>query len=114
GEFVLQNVYMSDNGGVTFQAGTDRTVLDAGANALVAGTSSAAALFNALPTDPNSGAQFDWTPAAGSPIRAGGMATLSAAVAQRAGTFVTGTAYVGAADPAGAKWWQGWTSYADN
>ena len=114
GEFLLQHVYMSDNGGVTFQAGTDRTALDAGANAIVAGTAAAAALFNALPTDPNSGAQFDWTPAAGSPIRTGGMATLSAAVAQRAGAFVTGSAYVGAADPAGAKWWQNWTSYADN
>ena len=22
--------------------------------------------------------------------------------------------YFGAADPAGAKWWQGWTSYAQN
>jgi len=24
------------------------------------------------------------------------------------------TTYLGAADPAGTKWWQGWTNYAAN
>jgi hypothetical protein len=29
------------------------------------------------------------------------------------GTWAT-TTYIGAADPAGAKWWQGWTAYTIN
>ena len=40
--------------------------------------------------------------------------SLGGAIATKAGTFVTGTAYRGAADPAGPKWWQGWTNYATN
>ena len=32
----------------------------------------------------------------------------------KAGSFVTGTSYVGAAAPGGAKWWTGWTAYARN
>jgi hypothetical protein len=57
---------------------------------------------------------FDWTPAAGSPA-----ASITGAIAIPAGytgSFFGGTltpgAYFGAADPAGAKWWDGWTSYA--
>ena len=30
------------------------------------------------------------------------------------GGFVTGTSFRGAADPSAAKWWQGWTNYAEN
>jgi hypothetical protein len=71
-------------------------------------------IFNALPADPSAGAQFDWTPAANSPARSGGMAAFTGAIAARAGSFVTGTAYRGAVDPNGAKWWENWTSYADN
>ncbi|HSJ15076.1 MAG TPA: fibronectin type III domain-containing protein [Longimicrobiales bacterium] len=114
GELVLQNVYLTDNGGITFQTGTDRTVLDLAANSLVAGAVGSASLFNSLPTDPSSEAQFDWLPAVGSPIRTGGMNAFAGALAARAGTFVTPTAYVGAADPDGARWWEGWTNYADN
>jgi hypothetical protein len=54
---------------------------------------------------------FDWTPAAGAPITSGGLSTFTGKMATKAGTTVTGTAYVGAADPAGAKWWSGWTVY---
>jgi hypothetical protein len=42
------------------------------------------------------------------------MDTFSASIAARAGTFITPTAYRGAADPDGPKWWEGWTIYADN
>jgi hypothetical protein len=42
------------------------------------------------------------------------MAAFTGAIAAKAGTFVTATSFRGAADPNGAKWWEGWTSYADN
>jgi hypothetical protein len=59
-------------------------------------------------------ASFDWTPTAASPAAGGGLATFTGALLTKAGTAVTGTSYRGAADPAGPKWWQGWTNYARN
>lgn len=69
--------------------------------------------FVALPADTNntSAASFDWTPSATSASRNGGLATFTGTLAARAGAAVTGTAYMGAADPNGPKWWQGWTTY---
>ncbi|MFL5521870.1 MAG: fibronectin type III domain-containing protein [Gemmatimonadales bacterium] len=74
----------------------------------------AASLLTALPTSPTDAAAFDWTPLAGSAATTGGLATFSGNILAKAGAFVTPTTYVGAADPAGAKWWQGWTNYAAN
>ena len=85
------------------------------------GIASTTTLFNALPavnTTPTI-ATIDWTPAAGSALRAGGLTTFPTRLAARttpaffAGTL-TGTAYLGAADVTGTKWWQGWTAYARN
>ncbi len=59
-------------------------------------------------------ASFDWTPAAGSPAATGGLTAFTGNMATATGTFVQGTAYRGAAAPAGAKWWTGWTTYARN
>jgi hypothetical protein len=42
------------------------------------------------------------------------MATFSGKIATKAGTFVTATSYLGAAQPGGAKWWTGWTTYVRN
>ncbi len=91
--------------------------LDLAANALVDGTATTASLFTAFPTSisgTTTAAAFDWTPASGAPITAGGLTTFTGKLATAAGTTVTGTAYLGAADPSGAKWWQGWTVYARN
>ncbi len=74
----------------------------------------ASSQFTLLPIDPNTADNFDWTPPAGVAATTGGLATFTGNIATKAGTFVTGTAYVGAADPAGAKWWQGWTNYGDS
>ena len=87
---------------------------DTTANNVVSVAGSAASLFNLLPTDPTSAAQFDWAPPAGAPQRTGGMASFPANIAAKAGSFITPTTYRGAADPAGPKWWEGWTVYADN
>ena len=99
------------------------TLLDASTNVTVDLTgrsvnyqagAAATSLFTALPAAPTAASQFDWTPPAASLPTTGGLATFTGAMATKAGTFVTGTAYLGAADPGGAKWWAGWTSYAPN
>jgi hypothetical protein len=117
----LRNIYFTDNAAV-FQAGTGtgesaQFSLDLGANALQVGTTATASLFTSLPTNTQNAtaADFDWTPAAGSPIATGGLTDFSglpAALQQAAGSFVTPTAYRGAVDPNGPKWWEGWTYYA--
>ena len=61
---------------------------------------------------------LDWTPKAGSPATTGGSAFVPPLFGGRTGGYFGGsmqqTTYVGAADPAGAKWWQGWTAYNIN
>ncbi|HEU5219017.1 MAG TPA: fibronectin type III domain-containing protein [Gemmatimonadales bacterium] len=67
------------------------------------------------PTAPATAADFDWSLSATSVARAGGLTTFTGDLQTRAGTFVTGTAYRGAADPnATTKWWEGWTAYTRN
>jgi len=51
---------------------------------------------------------------AGSVIAGGGMTTFTGKLATKAGSFITGTSYLGAVAPGGAKWWAGWTAYARN
>ena len=116
GDLLLNNIYVTQNG-PTFQAPSGSTVqgtVDIAANAIQEGAAAVASLFTSMPTPPTSVTQLDWTPPANSPIATGGLTTFPAALAQRAGTFITPTAFRGAANPAGPKWWQGWTNYADN
>ena len=116
----IRNIYFTEINNTLFQAGGGSTVqnsLDAGGNNLTNGTATAVSLFTKLPAQgvaPAGVGDFDWTPAAGAPITTGGLATFSGKMATKAGTTVPGTAYVGAADPAGAKWWSGWTVYFRN
>ena len=85
------------------------------ASNIVEATGTAASLFLSL-TPPS----LDWTPSATSAARTGGLATFTGTVATRiSGLFngtgaITGTSYVGAADPSGPKWWAGWTVYVTN
>ena len=75
----------------------------------VQSTDPAASLFTSL-TAPG----LDWTPPAGSNAESG--AGTVAIPTEFTGNFFGGTmpntTYFGAADPAGAKWWEGWTNYA--
>jgi hypothetical protein len=117
GDLVLRSVLFAENGAM-FEpdnpgSSTRHFSVDATANALEQAQGNAASLFAALPASPAPGA-FDWTPSAASPARTGGLTTFPAQVAAKAGSFVTATAYRGAADPNGAKWWEGWTTYARN
>jgi hypothetical protein len=57
---------------------------------------------------------LDWTPKTGSPANTGGATVPAARVAGYFGGTWANTAYLGAADPAGTKWWQGWTAYNIN
>ena len=85
------------------------TVFAADNHVQAAGT--AAALFTSLtPTS------LDWTPAGASPAAAGaGVVVIpSDYTATFFGGTLTNTTYFGAADPAGEKWWEGWTNYATN
>ncbi|HEY7233693.1 MAG TPA: fibronectin type III domain-containing protein [Gemmatimonadaceae bacterium] len=120
-DFQVRNDYFTELGGPLFQANTATPAtqfeFDAAGNSLTLATVAATTLFAAIPAAgavPSGVSAFDWTPAASSPITTGGMSTFSGKIATKAGTFVTGTSYVGAADPAGAKWWAGWTVYARN
>lgn len=115
GDLQLKNLLLTDNG-VAFQPQTGSVIqgaVDLTANAIESQTGTAPSLFAGLPATP-SVATLDWQPSAGSPARTGGMSTFAGALAAKAGTFVTATAYRGAAGPDGVKWWQGWTNYAEN
>ncbi len=57
---------------------------------------------------------LDWTPKAGSPATTGGQTLAAGRVVGFFGGTWVNTTYRGAADPNGAKWWQGWTAYNIN
>ena len=91
--------------------------LDLPANNLTLSAATAASLFTAIPAvgaAPASINEFDFSPAANSPIATAGLSTFTGAIATKAGTVVTATPYVGGVAPGGPKWWQGWTAYARN
>ena len=118
GSLLIRNLYLAENG-PTFQAASGSTVqgtVDITANSIeVAGSgTTASSIFSSLPAAPASAANLDWALAANAAPRTGGTGAFSGALATQAGSFVTGTGYRGAADPAGVKWWAGWTNYARN
>lgn len=116
GELQLSNLLLSEVG-ATFQAASGSNVqfeVDPVANNIETTATTTAGLFTAFAEQPTSASQLDWSPAAASPAATGGLSTFTGAIATKAGAAVTATAYRGAADPAGPKWWQNWTIYADN
>ena len=113
----MRNVLFADVPKVFQDSAAIQNLLDLTANSLTLSTATAASLFTAIPAvgaTPTGLSAFDFSPATGSPIATGGLSTFTGASATKAGTFVTGTAYLGAAAPGGAKWWTGWTAYARN
>jgi hypothetical protein len=121
-EAILRNVYIVETGSTgganapVFEAGSGRFTIDATANSLVdaAGTVTAAQTFTALPVTPTDAASLDWSLPAGNAAATGGSGAFTGAMLTKGGTFVVGTSYRGAHDPAGTKWWTGWTMYARN
>jgi hypothetical protein len=114
-ELIVNNIHVADVG-ATFQTGGSSVqgTLPLAPNNIVEGAEAASALFVALPTNPTDASQINFTPANGASIATGGTGAFAGDLATKAGTFVTGTAYRGAGDPAGPTWWSGWTFYADN
>jgi hypothetical protein len=118
-DLAVKNVLIVESA-AAFQTGGSSTqnTLDLAGNAITSNTSATtASLFTAFPTTVDAtttAAAFDWTPGGASPAGSGGLATFTGKLATAAGTAVTGTAYLGAAQPGGTKWWQGWTTYARN
>lgn len=118
-DLAVRNTYFT-NVGTMFQAtsGTTlRNAFDLAGNTLTQGTAETAGLFTAFPatvSGTTTAAAFDWTPVATSPIAAGGLPTFTGKLSAAAGTVVAGTSFVGAANPAGPKWWQAWTVYFRN
>lgn len=114
----VRNVFFAETNNLVFQAASaTQNVLDLTANNLTLSTATAASLFTTIPavgSAPSGLSAFDFSPATGSPIATGGLATFTGAIATKAGTFATGTSYLGAVAPGGTKWWQGWTTYARN
>lgn len=114
GELIVQNVLVAADNAAVFQSG--QLTVDAVANQIIQVTQNTAALFTAAPIAPANAAALDFTPPAGSPATIGGLATFTGAVATKAGSFVAGTTFRGAAPPSGAdvRWWAGWTNFANN
>lgn len=113
-DLVVKNI-LTVEAPITFQTGTGQNALDLAGNAIVADAGTLATQFLAFPatvTNATTAAAFDWTPSGTSAAASGGLAAFSGKMATAAGTVVTGTAYRGAANPAGPKWWAGWTIYA--
>ncbi|HEV8599535.1 MAG TPA: fibronectin type III domain-containing protein [Gemmatimonadales bacterium] len=87
-------------------------------NVVFEAATTAASLFTKLPAQPagpTAVADFDWSLSTLAAARTGGLTTFTGDLLTRAGSFVTGTVYRGAADPAAtSKWWEGWTAYHRN
>jgi hypothetical protein len=89
----------------------------AGNSVIFEQATTAASVFTKMPAQPAGPAatgDLDWSLTAAAAARTGGLSTFTGDLLTRAGAFVTGTAYRGAWDPAGIKWWEGWTSYSRN
>ncbi|HEX7981459.1 MAG TPA: hypothetical protein VF461_22805 [Gemmatimonadaceae bacterium] len=115
----LKNIFFAEVNGKLFQpVSASQFELDSTANSLKLSTATAASIFTTIPavgTAPTDISSFDFTPVAASPIATGGLNAFAGAIATKAGTFVTPTAYQGAVAPGGAdKWWAGWTTYSRN
>ncbi|HEX8904866.1 MAG TPA: fibronectin type III domain-containing protein [Longimicrobiaceae bacterium] len=122
---MVRNVLLVDNGN-TFEVNSAACAICLTQNLNnpaydITTTTGVTALFAGLPSQPNAptAGTLDWTPAAGSALATGGMASftgtpIAGRVTNYFGGTLTATAYRGAADPAGPKWWQGWTVYYRN
>jgi hypothetical protein len=116
---MVRNVILAENGSNFEAAGTNYgSCLDDPANEIrsLTDAGSAAGLFTSL--DP---ASLDFTPSAGSAAASGGLETFPSVIGNRtkgifgeAANDMSATSYVGAVDPAGPKWFQGWTTYDAN
>lgn len=111
----IRNVLVVQSPSIFTTASSGFVLTDSVARNIVRdGAATTASLFTTFTMPAASAASLDWTPPAGSLAASGGLTVFSGNMATAAGTVVLGTAYRGAAAPAGTKWWAGWTAYAIN
>ena len=115
GVFDARNILVVQSPSIFTTASSGFVLTDSVARNIVRdGAATTASLFTTFTQPATAAASFDWTPPAGSLAAGGGLTAFSGNMATAAGTFVTGTAFRGAAAPGGTKWWAGWTNYATN
>jgi hypothetical protein len=115
GVFDMRNVLVLESPSIFTTASSGILLPDSVARNIVRDAAvTAAQTFTTFTLPASSAASLDWAPVAGSLAASGGLTTFSGNLQTAAGTFVQGTAFRGAAAPAGIKWWQGWTVYATN
>ncbi len=109
----IMNVLLTQNGFNydTTGAGFGQSAAFASDNHLTFASNVAADTLLGVSLNPTG---LDWTPKAGSPATTGAITVPAAKVAGFFAGSWANTTYLGAADPSGVKWWQGWTSYAIN
>lgn len=112
GVLSVRNVFIAQTP-LAIQAGQQPYDL-VGNNITFEQATTAASIFTKFPAIPNVVSDFDWSLTATAAARTGGLGTFTGDLLTRAGAAILGTTYRGAADPAGAKWWEGWTSYSNN
>ena len=117
-DLALRNLLLVESPN-TFDAAAGRFSFDPTGNALTVDAATTATLFAALPTqvtDATTVAAFDWTPTASSALATGGLTPFTGKLQTAAAIApaLTATSYLGAAEPAGTKWWAGWTTYLRN
>ena len=122
-QLYFRNILLSQNGSNFEPAGTNfGAALSANAAAWNISEATLAATFQgALPgeTTAVTAATVNITPVAASVAATGGLASFTGTpLAARSGNYLggtlSGTAYRGAANPDGTRWWDGWTSFARN
>lgn len=121
GELILRNILVVETGAAAganapiFESGTDRFAIDSVAENIEKTDDAdlTTAELTAIPAAPTL-AGLDFSLTTDAEARTGGTGAFSGVLATKGGTFITGTSYRGASDPAGPKWWSGWTNYARN
>ena len=115
GVFDIENVLVVESPSIFTTASSGFVLSDSVTRNIVRdAAATTASLFTTFTMPATTSASFDWTPGGASLLASGGLTTFSGNLATAAGTYVSGTAYRGAAAPGGVKWWLGWTNYAKN
>ena len=121
GELILRNILVVETGATAglnapiFESGSGRFAIDSVAENIEKTDDAdlTTAELTSIPAAPTL-AGLDFSLTTDAEARTGGTGAFTGALATKGGTFITGTSYRGAWDPAGAKWWAGWTNYAKN
>jgi hypothetical protein len=116
-DLAIRNVLFVEVPAVFQTGGTSvQNVLDLAGNALTNSAGALSTILTAIPADATAAtteANLDFRPVTASAAASGGLTTFTGKLQTRAGTAVTGTAYLGAVEPGvTTPWYAGWTKYS--